>query len=196
VLGVPVASLQYNRAIFALNWLRANRYVSPLPGDSVAVVRFELNTALNFNVLTGIETLRSYLHLCEARLLVIEGDFDRAASALASARKEAPFSDKNYSDSSIDLEIAYCKLKQKKTEEAIAVFQLVDVGSFSDLDIDDQFVLISILHEMTVEDPRFGDAALVGEHRDELRDAYLTSHQALRSGLDRFRADHPDAFTS
>lgn len=184
-----IEALQYNRAVLSLTCLRADSCMGPIDPCRTRAVRFEIDSSRNLNILTKNSALANHLHLAEARLLILECEFERASLALASVRNETPFAAYHFSQFAIDLEISYCRFRCNLIEEALAIFEAIDFGSFADLDIDDQFVAAHICHEMAKVSGRFGDSNLLSERESELSVAYSKSRAELIAGLQRFTAE-------
>lgn len=183
-----VEALQYNRAVLSLTCMRTESCEKVIPPERRKFVRREIDSSRNLHLLTRISALANHLHLAEARLLMLEGEYERAASALASVRNEAPFASYHFSQFAIDLDISYCRFQQGEVEAAFELFSSIDLSSLSDLDVDDQLVASNIRLEMAHSDSRFGDPVDILELKAELVLAYSKSQADLAAGLQPFAA--------
>jgi predicted negative regulator of RcsB-dependent stress response len=184
-----IEALQYNKAVLAFTCLRADACIQAVDPDRAKAVRREMDSSRNLNLLTNNSVLANHLRLAEARLLLLECQFERAELSLAAVRNEAPFAAYHFSQNAIDLEIAYCQFKTGSVENALILFSKVDVNSFSELDIDDQLTAADIYSKMAELDPRFGNFSSISSRKSELAFAYSRSRSELTAGLQRF-SDH------
>jgi hypothetical protein len=104
-----IEALLYNRAAFNLAWLRAQRCFGPVSAEELGLVRMEISSARNLQDLTGIGALTHYVHICDARLLILEGKFDEAVLRLNALRGATPYGSYNFDQEFFDLEVAFCK---------------------------------------------------------------------------------------
>jgi hypothetical protein len=181
-----VEAFQYNKAVLALTCLRADACIRIIEPDRVKAVRREMDSSLNLNVLTNNPVLANHLRLSEARLLILESQFEKALFSLTSVRTEAPFAAYHFSQFVIDLEIAYCQFQLGAIEDALNLFSKIDIKSFSELDIDDQLAVADISSKMSASDSRFGNPSSISNRKSELALAYLRSRADLTAGLQRF----------
>jgi hypothetical protein len=181
-----VEALQYNRAVLSLTCMRADSCTNAIDQDRLRIVRREINSSRNLQLLTRISTLANHLYLAEARLLILEGEYEKAIIALESVRNEAPFAAYHFNQCAIDLEISYCRFLLDEREGAFGLFSSIDLSSLADLDVDDQLMASRILFEMARVDARFGNVNEIEERKAVLLIAYLTSRSELAVGLQPF----------
>ena len=184
-----VEALQYNRAVLSLTSARADSCINLLESGRVRAVRREIDSSRNLHLLTRISALANHLHLAEARLLILECEFERAEHALAAVRNEAPFASYHFSQFAIDLDVSYCRFRRNLIESAFALFATIDLSTFADLDIDDQLVAAHICLEMARTDAKFGDAGEISTRKSELAFAYEKYRLELAAGLQQYGAE-------
>jgi len=113
-----IEALQYNRAAFRLARLRAARCTAHVDDDQLSMLRVEIASAKNLQLLTRAAALTDFIHLCEARFLILEQRYDQAIDALEKIRGARPFAEYNFNQSFIDLEIAFCLKWLNRADEA------------------------------------------------------------------------------
>ena len=141
-------ALVYNRATFGLSWLRAESCLGRDSRDDFSLLKVELQSAKNFQDLTGISALSNHIDLWRARLLVLEHKFEEAIDALVMIRDAKPFAAYNFRSSFIDLELAYCHMKLGDTSAALALASEIGPGFDTGLDIDDRLVASWMAHQL------------------------------------------------
>jgi hypothetical protein len=181
-----IEALQYNRAALTLAWARAENCIQKVDSDFVRRLRIELNSTKGLLALTGIQTLENHVNLCDARLRMLERDWQGATEGLRQVRGAHPFAPYHFSYSLIDLEIAYCIFKLGKLDEALDQYRIVDFAAIGDLHLDEQLVITSIRQEMAAADDRFGDGATFGNQLSQLAVAHIAWQDSLRQGLLRY----------
>lgn len=186
-----IEALQYNRAALAITRLRADSCFGELEASHIRVARIELNSAKNLQLLIQSSALENHLHLCEARLMILEAAFVEAISKFESTRKERPFAAYHFSQLIIDLEVAYCYFRLGRGDEAISRFSVMSLALLSELDLDDQLQAARMCHEMAASDPRFGDPHEIERRRFELGAAYKSADSALQASLHTFLMTAP-----
>jgi hypothetical protein len=186
-----VEALQYNRAVFALTSVRLESCIDAVSQERLRAVRREIDSTSNLNFLTRIPTLANHLHLAEARLLLLEGEYKRAILALESVRNETPFAAYHFSQFAINLEIAYCKFRLNEIEQAFELFSPIDFSSLADMDVDEQLVASHLHLEMASMDARFGDLNELRHRKSERLSAHLKSLSDLAAGLQPFATERP-----
>ena len=177
-----IEALLYNKAAFALAWLRAQSCFGVVDSDQLSLVRLELASARNLQDMTGIAALTHVVHLCEARLLLLEGKYDQGSSKLQLIRSAAPYGDYNFNQSLIDLELEYCKHKL----DLARVNEAVPIWSFDSLDIDEQLIaawMISEIFSHTADASEFDE---ISRRLNEKKSEYSRVMLELRSLLARF----------
>lgn len=183
-----IEALLYNRAAFSTAWLRCERcFFRDKPGD-VSLVRMEVASARNFQQMTNITAFGHLISLCDARLLILESEFEHAIAALEAVRSRGPFASYNFDQDVIDLEISYCLLMLGRPEEALTAFRRVRGNDLGGLDMDDRLVIAWLRSEMSKLDNRFGSSAVESERLDSLRDEYSSFRGGLQKLLAQFSA--------
>lgn len=157
-----IEALQYNRAAFIISRLRVERCSVEIGDDQLAVARFEIASAKNLQALTRVGAFTNLVHLCDARLMILEEDFSRAIEALERIRNVAPFGSHNFSQSFVDLELAFCLLKLGRLDEALSRYRSIEWQSIDNLDIDEQLIATWMRYCMCRTDAVFGVADEVG----------------------------------
>ncbi len=186
-----VEALQYNRAVLSLTCMRAESCANIISQDRLRSVRREIESSRNLHLMTRISALANHLYLADARLLILEGEYVKAANSLGLVRNEGPFASYHFSQFAIDLDISYCRFRLNALEDAYALFATIDLSSLVDLDVDDQLMCNHIRLEMANIDPRFGNPNEIRQRKAELALAYLKSRAELATGLHPFAAKRP-----
>ncbi|MDP1649094.1 MAG: hypothetical protein Q8M01_12970 [Rubrivivax sp.] len=174
-----IEALLYNRAAFSLARLRAERCVAQINDEQLSLTRLEIASARNLQTLTGIGALTNFIYLCDARLLILEGRYSQAIEALNGIRNASPFATYNFSQSFVDLELAFCLLKLDRLEESLSVHKSIDWRSIDGLDVDEQLVAGWMQHQMCSTDEAFG---AVGDARTRL-DTLSLKYEEMRLQL-------------
>lgn len=184
-----IEALLYNRAAFSTAWLRCEQCFARGESSDVSLVRLEVASARNFQAMTNITAFRHLISLCDARLLIIESEFERAISALELVRNSGPFASYNFDQDLIELEIAYCELMLGRTDQAFNTFNQMRGNDLSGLDLDDRLVVAWLKSVMSKADVRFGNNATETGQLKLLRDEYSSSRNDLRNLLIQFTTD-------
>ena len=108
--------------------------------------------------MAGINALSHVVHLCEARLLLLEEKYEEGISKLQSVRNAAPYGEYNFNQSLIDLEIEYCRhrLDQSETKSSQPTWD------FDALDIDEQMIAAWMVSEIYSDSTEAGDVEKIG----------------------------------
>ena len=181
-----IEALLYNRAAFSTAWLRCERCFARDNPSDITLVRLEIASARNFQAMTNITAFGHLIALCDARLLILESEFDKAIGALESVRNSGPFASYNFDQDIIDLEIAYCFLMLGRTDHALISFNLIRGHDLSGLDLDDRLVVAWLKSVMCAADERFGTNAVEIAHLDELKGEYSLARDSLHRLLTQF----------
>lgn len=179
-------ALLYNRAAFGTAWLRAERCISRDDSGELALIRLEVASARNFQDMTQISALSHLISLCDARLLILESEFERAIAALELVRNCGPYANYNFDQDLIDLEVTYCLKKLGRTDDALETFGRIRGNDLAGMDVDDRLVVAWLRNEVTEGDERFGDHAVQSVQLEAVRNEYRTSREALREMLIQF----------
>lgn len=160
-----IEGLLYNRAAFGLAWLRLRHCDCEAQPEELQRTRAEVKSSRNLQDLTQISALTNHIHLADARLLILEGEYIEAISKLQAVRDRKPFANHNFEQSFIDLEICYCQFGQGDVEEALLAYKAMDHFKLSTLDLDERIVAEWMRLKMSQADTRFGSWA---DHRQSL----------------------------
>jgi hypothetical protein len=192
-----IEALLYNRAAFGLAWLRVAHCDEARSREELRVARMEIQSARNLQDLIGIQALSNHILLWEARLCVLEERFLEAIERLTTVRTKSPFARYNFSQSFIDLELAFCYARTNDSAAALDALRRVDRTSLDQLDADEQIVARWLMLELA----EFGEgfAQELG-HLVELRHEFTTLKMdyfdSRRSLAARLAAIDPQAKTS
>lgn len=178
-----IEALLYNRAALWFAWLRAKRCMSKLPSEQISLARLEISSATNLQNLTRIKALTNLVHLCSARLFILEERFEQAIDALQSVRDARPFADWNFCKSLVDMEIAYCLFALGSHSDALDRLSLVDVSAIERLDVDERLVSAWMRREMCRFDRRYGDLSAAEAQFDLHARQYSESVEKLKELL-------------
>jgi len=184
-----IEALQYNRAAFRLARLRAARCIWGIESDQLSFLRVEIASAKNLQLLTRVAALTNFIHLCEARLLILEERYDQAIEALDNIRSARPFADYNFDQSFVDLEIAFCLECLGRRKEARLKFDLIKQDSFERLDADERLVAAWMRYQLCASDEIFGDIVEAKAKLDILSGEYQNMTLDLLEMLKQFRFD-------
>jgi tetratricopeptide (TPR) repeat protein len=178
-----IEALIYNRAAFLTTWLRAENCIEPVSKDELRHVRMEIASARNFQDLTGVAALTVHIHLWDARLHLLDGDFAGAIEKLNSIRRELPPTEYSFSQAYIDLEICFSLAMNGQLSEATRAYGALPQLDMSRLDIDEQLVAVWMRRKLADFGDAFGEADTFAAELDQLRSAYLTSKATLLGHL-------------
>lgn len=181
-----IEALLYNRAAFSLARLRAERCFTEIDNKRLSHLRMEIASAKNLQNLTRITAFTNFIHLCEARLLILEERYSLAIDALANIRSAQPFADYNFNQSFVDLEMSFCLQRLGRHTEAKSIYSFVDWASFERLDIDEQLVAAWMRRSMCAEDPSIGVESDAKELLESLSLKYEDMRLQLLDGLQCF----------
>jgi hypothetical protein len=184
-----IDALQFNRAALALSWIRAETFLGNVDLQAIRRVRMELDSSRNLNAMTGIAALDNHLRMCQARLLILEENFDQAIADLTDVRSGHPFAAYHFNATLVDLEIAFCKFRLNRCDDAFNLYRTLDFSTIGDLQLDDQLVAACLRHELSATDSRFGDADSLERQKHEIGATYANWHSELREGLRKFSVE-------
>ncbi len=142
-----IEALLYNRATFGVSNLRSASCFQVVAPEDISFARSEMESVRNLQQLVRGTTWRNQLDLWSARLMILEGKFGEAVECLQEVRTTRPFSDTNFDQRFIDLEIAYCSAKSGSAFTA-DVRDQPSTDAFDNLDIDEQLVAERMLLEI------------------------------------------------
>jgi hypothetical protein len=179
-------ALLYNRTVFGISSLRAAYFMQGDLRTDLTITRKEVESATNLQVLTGVGALVNHIYLWSARLSMLECDYLEAIGSLEVARRGAPFADYNFSQHMINLELAYCLFKLDRPDEALSVFEAIDLPSIDRMDLDERLVAASIQNELESNDLRFIRTVDNKLRFEMLKSEYRDSQRLLRMSLDEW----------
>ena len=158
-------ALLHSKAVFGVAWLRSQTCKGNVDEALMMMARAEISSARNLQNLTRVEAHANYINLCDARLQIMEGNFQSAKELLILIRNDGPYPSGHFSQGLIDLEIAYCDGKLNRIEAAFEVFNSMLPGSLSSLDVDDRLVAAWMTFELAKVDVR---VALLDDAKKQL----------------------------
>ncbi len=182
-----IEALLYNRAAFSLARLRAERCLAQIDDDQISLTRLEIASARNLQTLTGVGALTNFIYLCDARLLILEGNYSKAIDALNGIRNTGPFASYNFSQSFVDLELAFCLLKLDHLVESLSIYKSIDWRSIECLDVDEQLVAGWMRYQMCVIDEAFGAIDDARTRLDRMSFKYEEMRLQLLANLQPFQ---------
>lgn len=166
-------ALLHSKAVFGVAWLRSQSCKGNEDAALMRMARAEISSARNLQNLTRVGAHANYIDLCDARLQIMEGNFQSAKDLLTLIRDDGPFPSGHFSQGLIDLEIAYCDCKLNRIEAAVEVFSKLQLGSLDSLDVDDRLVAAWMTLELEKLDIQSGDAKNRLSHAIDEYDALL-----------------------
>jgi len=191
-----IEALLYNRAAFSMARLRAANCLEPIDQEQLALVRLGISSDTNLQGLIGIGAFTNFIHLCDARLLILEKKFERAIDSLETIRNREPFADYNFNQSFVDLEIAFCLARLGKIDESRALFDSITWNSFDTLDIDERLVAAWMRYMMCLESNVFGEVDVAKLAVQKLGAQYEQMRLSLLASLASFRRPGPPVLNS
>jgi len=181
-----IEALLYNRAAFSLARIRAERCFSDVDADRLSLLRMEIASAKNLQTLTRIAALTNFIHLCEARLLILEERYSLAIDALTNIRNAQPFADYNFNQSFVDLEVSFCLQCLGRHTEVQSIYNSIDWSTFERLDVDEQLVAAWMRRLMCAKDSSIGRESDAKELFENLSAKYEQMRLQLIEGLQPF----------
>jgi hypothetical protein len=154
---VSLDALLHNKAVFGLAWLRAQRCKGLENPQQTARARLELSSTRNLQALAGVSAHGNYVDLADARLLMLEQQFEKALDALARVAGFGPFPTGHFNRSLLALERAFCLAKLGRHSDAEAAMTLYDEKELTSLDVDDRLVSAWMKYELASLGPQFGN---------------------------------------
>jgi tetratricopeptide (TPR) repeat protein len=173
----------YNKAAFAIAWLRAQTCLGGTDQEHQRQLRLELASAKTYQQMIGVDALSNFVYLWEARLQLVADEFEAAAVSLGSVRSMKPFAKYNYDVSLIDLETAYCLHRAGKGEDALALAKTAFQTDLSGLHDDDRLVAAWLRKELAAAYQELGDLADLTSSFERARDQFSAGVDELRGLL-------------
>lgn len=183
-----IEAFLYNKASFAMAWLRAEACCGTPVGDLAARASREMTSARNLHELEGVSAGTPYMRLWEARALLATGQFGQAKTLLEALREESSFADYNVNPALIELEIAYCMCHLGLVDEASQRFLSSARADFSSLHSDEQLVASWLVFRLSEAAEAFGPPGECKMQLEEARQIFQSSVAELREVLAQF---HP-----
>lgn len=151
-------ALLHSKAVFGVAWLRSQNCKGIEDAALLKMARAEISSARNLQNLTRVGAHANYINLCDARLQIMEGNFQSAKDLLTLIRNDGPYPTGHFSQGLIDLEIAYCDCRLYRIEAAVDVFSKLQPDLLDSLDVDDRLVAAWMTLELEKLDIQSGDA--------------------------------------
>jgi tetratricopeptide (TPR) repeat protein len=167
-----IEALLYNRAAFGLARLRAERCIASVDADRLSLVRLEIASAKNLQNLSGVAALTNFVHLCDARLLILEERYAEAIDALGRIRNAQSFAEYNFNQSFVDLELSFCLQRLGRVEESKSIYASIVWSAFDGLDVDEQLVAAWMRCCMCEADESLDPESDAKSHLDSLSTKY------------------------
>lgn len=180
-----IEALLYNRAAFSMAWLRTQSCFGSVSAEDLSLARLEISSARNLQELTGVGALTHYVHICDARLLVLEGKYDVAIERLNALRSATPYGAYNFDQRFFDLEVAYCRFRCGESpmpEFREGAFDF----AFEHLDIDEQLVAAWMVCQMASADESTDTYRAAIQHLDAVSKTFRAAEQSLRAQVELF----------
>lgn len=185
-----IDALIYNKAAFAMAWLRAEVCFAPVDESELRRLAGEIASARNYQSLIGIRAVNNFVELWQSRLALLRGQFRQAIAGLSAVREKRPFSVYNFNQVIIDLEIAYCHLKLGNAEQAVELAATLH-ADLSLLHRDEQLVAAWLLSQFADIVPEAKAENFIGMSLDAARAAYRSEQRELKVVLERFNSLSP-----
>jgi hypothetical protein len=152
---VSLDALLHNKAVFGVAWLRVQICKGMEMSQQIARARRELSSTRNLQALAGVSAHGSYVDLADARLLLLEQDYEKALDALKRVAEFGPFPVGHFNRSLLALERAFCMVKLGRVVEAQEEMTSYDEKELLSLDVDDRLVSAWMMNELASLDPQF-----------------------------------------
>jgi len=179
-----IEALQHNRAAFRLARIRASNCLEQVGAGEFEQLRVEIETARSLQNLTGVKALSSYIDLCHARLLLLQGKYVEAVEALSYVRDSGPFPAGGVSPQLLDLDISYCLCAMDRLDEAQAFFKSSQDADILKIDPDERLVARWMQLQLARKSSLFGVLSTSTDLFDEAVLEYKKLMNSLQVGLD------------
>lgn len=178
-----IEALQHNKAAFRLSRLRSNMCFGAVDPDDLRETRTEIATARSLQYLAHITALPTYIDLCQAHILMVEGRLLEAVDALNLIRNGGPFPVGTFSTELVDLELSFCLATLGRLNEAMEIFKNIDLTLIESLDADERLFVRWLELSLAELDNRFGISNLARIKFQESAVDYHLMIEVLSSGL-------------
>jgi len=138
-----LGALIYNRAALALGNLKIDSIESEIDPERARLLAKEVASASAYWKGAGQRALGQLLMWCEARILLVERRFSDAVLILKYLVKNDAPKTLQTGSQLLQIEYALALYECRMIQDAESVFSLIDVGSYSEMNIDDQIVFVS-----------------------------------------------------
>jgi hypothetical protein len=188
-----IEALLYNRATIGVSNQRSASCFQAVAAEAISFARSEMESVRNLQKLVRGTTLGNQLDLWSARLMILEGKFDEATRCLQEVRTTTPFSDINFDQRFIDLEVAYCSTKSGGSiADSLRCRDLTE--SFDNLDIDEQLSAEWMQLQIVLADGQSSDVVSQTARLENAKAAFSQMRIELGSAVAGF--DYPDPVRS
>lgn len=188
-------ALLYNRAAFGVAWQRAEFCLGSGDRKPLEMLRRELASAHSFQDLTGAAALTNLVYLWEARLALLDDEFERAIDLLSGIRNVEPFSDESFHQSVIDLEVAYCSAKLGRVDDTLRFLTKRAAFDVHALHEDEQLYAAWLEVGVARCGAEFGDQPSAETRLDQARVTFLRSVEHMRNAITNLDHCRPPART-
>ncbi|MCW5632188.1 MAG: hypothetical protein KIT17_02540 [Rubrivivax sp.] len=185
-----IDALIYNKAAFALAWLRARMCFGERDSQQLRQLRGELASAKTYQQMAKVSALSNFVYLWEARLHLLAEDYVAAIEGLSRVRTMQPFARYNFHQSLVDLEIAYCHSRQGRSDLITPELQEAIQADLSGLHDDDRLVVAWLRNELVQGLPALGDAQSAAAELTARKDEFTKHCEEIRSAMEGLGA-HP-----
>lgn len=185
-----IDAILYNKPAFSLAWIRACHCLGESNDDLLRQLRRELVSAKTYQQMVGVSALNNFVHLWEARLLGLTGEFEAAVQALREVRSMQPFARYNFHESLVDLEIGLCLVRLGKPDAAAAQVAAAIGADLGELHADEKLVAAWVRLKILEAMPAMGDLRAAEAAFEAARQEFVASCRGLRLALDGL-GSHP-----
>ncbi len=186
-----VEAMQHNRAAFRLAYARSRMCFQSLSKSEIDEIRTDVETAKSLQNLSGVKALSSYIALCDARMLILEEQFERAIQALKALQESGPYPEGSFTVGLINLEIMYCLGRMNKIDDVLSLLEPSSDIDLSKVDFDERLVATWIQRQLSEIDSRLGNPELSASRFESACKDYEESLSDLKLGLRSVAAIFP-----
>ncbi len=178
-----IEAIQHNKAAFRVSRIRSMNCLGDIDPREVKEARVEIETAKSLQNLAGITALASYIDLCNARLLIIEGRLHEAIDRLKEIKNRDPYPAGSLSPEVLILEIAYCYAALGDFDDALRSLEGQNFEHLTQLDSDELLIVRWMQFKLAAKDQRFGDPESSKVLFDDAVSEYKEFVKRLQNGL-------------